>query len=461
MDVFPIEIILQILQNLRPIIVPTPAKIDDPSVVTNCNRNWWAGESASSDEEKSNPPLDNTPNLTIGAKVAQGRIIHKFRNRNPQPSPYLDILPLRLVNRLFCEICTPYVYQEMNLLEPVDNRTHRIARQYGIHVRALRVFFGTSMDSNSGNAHRLNDAQQVVDIYSSCPETRYIAFYHAHATLYYQFQSYMERLVASMSFLLHLEKLDTVGVHFLQEKIGWIMDQITNIAHQVLTIASSDRARHIKRLELSIPNLNGCHEVLRTKFTSLEHLSIHTSPMIFYLSDNFRPEVLDWSAYHRLTTMSLSRSRHGTTIYSQKVPEMVRQIPSLQELFISDRGAINEQEVVEIRSLGWSHLPDEWWNQRKPLRYLHIEAAMNATIYYLSVIPVEKVHLILHASRVNFKFLSADEEIFPHLRIFHLERSALGATVRLLGGKEWIGSLSRICSSRDVTLSVASAHVDT
>ncbi|CAG8687864.1 5868_t:CDS:2, partial [Acaulospora colombiana] len=71
MDVFPVEIIQQILQNLRPIIVPTPAKIDDPSVVTNCNRNWWAGQSASSDAQKSNHPLDNTPNLTIDARAVQ------------------------------------------------------------------------------------------------------------------------------------------------------------------------------------------------------------------------------------------------------------------------------------------------------------------------------------------------------------------------------------------------------
>ncbi|CAG8753365.1 10425_t:CDS:1, partial [Acaulospora colombiana] len=304
--------------------------------------------------------------------------------------------PLKLisfrVNRVFCEICTPYVYQEMNLLEPVDNRTHHIARLYGRHVRAIRVFLGTRKSKKTGadSSDCPSDVPRSVDIYSFCLETQYIAFYHAHATMYSQFQAYKERSIAHMSFLLHLEKLDTIGVHFLQEKIDWMMDQVEFIARQVLTIASSDRASRIKRLELSIPTLKACAEDLRTKFTSLEHLSIHTSPIPYYLSNVSRPEALDWSAYSKLTTMSLSRSRHDSTNYTRKVPEMVRQIPSLQELFISDVAAINEEETVAVRPVGWSHLPDEWWNQRKPLRYLDIEAALNGTIYYLSAIPVDK-----------------------------------------------------------------------
>jgi hypothetical protein len=96
MDVFPIEITHQILQNLRPTIVPTPAKIDDPSVVTRSNRYRWAGQTASSDAQKSNEPLDNTPKWTTDAQIPQSRAISEDSWQDGQRTRYRDILPLRL-----------------------------------------------------------------------------------------------------------------------------------------------------------------------------------------------------------------------------------------------------------------------------------------------------------------------------------------------------------------------------
>jgi hypothetical protein len=93
MDVFPIEITHLILQYLRPTIVPTPAKIDDPSVVACSNRYRWA---ANTDVPKLNRPLDNTPNWTLDAQVPQSRAISEDSWQDSQRTRYRDVLPLRL-----------------------------------------------------------------------------------------------------------------------------------------------------------------------------------------------------------------------------------------------------------------------------------------------------------------------------------------------------------------------------
>jgi hypothetical protein len=92
MDIFPIEIIQQILQHLRPIIVPTPARIDDPGMVVRNNRNWWARQTTT-DEQDSNEPLQHTPNLILIDRAPPDR---EDSREDGQWTRYLDILPLRL-----------------------------------------------------------------------------------------------------------------------------------------------------------------------------------------------------------------------------------------------------------------------------------------------------------------------------------------------------------------------------
>jgi hypothetical protein len=96
MDVFPIEIIQQILQNLRPIIVPTPAKIDDPNVVTRNCRNWWAGQTARSYVQESNEPLHYGRKFAVYTQVSQNQAVRKDSVQGIQRTRYVDVLPLRL-----------------------------------------------------------------------------------------------------------------------------------------------------------------------------------------------------------------------------------------------------------------------------------------------------------------------------------------------------------------------------
>jgi hypothetical protein len=266
---------------------------------------------------------------------------------------------------------------------------------------------------------------------------------------------YIQRQLPPVSSIMRPEKLDTLGIHFLQADYYWRLEQIDAISRHILTISQSERASCIKRLEISLPTLRVfIRDPLQTKFISLEQLSIHTSPMPFISYDNPGPEVLDWSAYHHLTTMKLSRFRRENMIYSFRIPDMVREHPSLRELFISDLGIDSEREV-ETRPKGWSFLPTEWWNQRKPLRLLHIEGTLNMTIHFLGPIPVEKVQLVPRGTRVNFKFLMLDEEIFPHLQSLSVEKSTLITATELLGGEDWTDYLSEVCGRRDISLNVS------
>jgi hypothetical protein len=351
----------------------------------------------------------------------------------------------------------------MSLVKPVDDRTHQIAILYGKHIRALRIFLSTGSSSSRGDSDDDDcfssdddDCFSSIDVFLLCPETRYIAFYHYHAHFGApeQVSGYIRALIPRTPHFMQLERLDTLGIHFLQEDYWWRMEQIDAISLQIQAILQSERASYIKRFALSIPTLRVLvRELLRTKLESLEHLSIHTSPMPHLFYDNPGPEVFDWSTYHKLTTLKLSRFRRENRIYSFKIPEIVQKCPSLQEIFISDIGLEGGWDV-ERRQEGWSYLPNEWWNQRKPLRLLHLEAALNITVYFLGLIPVEEVRLVLRGSRINFKFLMEDEEMFPYLRWLHVEKLASSPTARFSGREEREDYLSEVCSRRDINLNV-------
>jgi hypothetical protein len=345
----------------------------------------------------------------------------------------------------------------MNLVEDVDDRTHEIAVLHGKHVRALHIFLATriSTKEDSREDKRLNDInkKRVVDIISLCPETWYLALYHAPVETYSHSRNYAQRLIP-ISSIMQLEKLNTIGVHYLQKDHLWRIWQVDTICEHIQEIAESERVSRIKRLELSIPTLRVfLRDSLRTRFISLEHLSMHTSIMPFYRSEDVGPEELNWSAYRNLTTLQLSR-RLDNRPYSFRIPEMVRKHPSLQELFVSDLAEESER-MVEKRLEGWSYLPDQWWNERKPLRLLHVEAALNKTVQFLGLIPVESVRLVFHGTGVNLQFFMEDEEIFPHLKWLHVKKLALIGAIDPPGEEESTDHLSEVCNKRDIALTVA------
>jgi hypothetical protein len=344
----------------------------------------------------------------------------------------------------------------MSLVEPVDDRTHEIAVLHGKHVRALHIFLGTDTSNKDDwkydERRSAMNRNRVVDIISLCPETWYIAFYHVPIETFGQSEDYAQRLIPPSSFM-QLEKLDTIGIHYLQRDHRWRMGQVDSISKHIQAIGRSSQVSRIKRLELSIPTLRlFVRDSLRTSFTSLEILSMHTS-ILPYVGEDVGPEELNWSAYRNLTTLKLSR-RLDNRSYSFRIPEMIRKHPSLQEIFVSDLG-VEDQQRVEKRQEGWSYLPGKWWNARKPLRLLHIEAALNKTVQLLGLIPVEGLRLVLHGTGVNFQFFKEDEEIFPHLKWLHVKKLALVEATDSPREEESTDYLSEVCSKRDITLKVA------
>ncbi|PVG03772.1 hypothetical protein CPB86DRAFT_306183 [Serendipita vermifera] len=384
MGVFPFEIIKEILQNMKPPVI----SVEDDRLFHRFTafgiiNNWW-----------SQP------------KHYRASIQRRYEIRYHQR--YKDLLPLRLVDRCFNEICTPYVFQEMNLSSPFDDLPQEIARMYGRHVRILRI----SMESYASIS--ASDVQEVGRILSPlrwCPRIQALTLYYHEVIRSDSFFKILEPFLLSSQFT----NLTSIGIYSVLIKGRQPDSEATTIINQIHQLANSERAHLLKRLDISVPFLSADElEVIRTKFTHLEQLNIYGILWPYFrTSEPSGSSLLDWSRYAQLTTLRLIC--HDNWAWSMRLPDIVRTSSSITHLFISDIGKIS-WKPPPTRSLGWSDHGDGWWNRRKPLAELHIRASLSQTVYHLGTIPASEVWLTLPRFEIQDNPFVSDEEIFPQMR---------------------------------------------
>lgn len=257
MDVFPIEIIEEILRHLKPPILTTYANEADTKAFYDA-WNWWSPRPVFSkdEEEKVSAHLEREC-LYLGYENVMNRLAGDPRRR------YLEILPLRLVNKTFCDLCTPFVYQEMTLLDWADDTTFYVANQYGRHVHSLRIMVKDYTGANEDS----HPEDRLLQIISLCPEIQSIAFYYFQSSLPIWLNTAPDRMMTSV---LHLERLNTVSI-YLMEKLNGDVQRTRLITRQVEAIAQSNKVTNITHLNISIPLLfPTIYDSLLSKYTSLE-----------------------------------------------------------------------------------------------------------------------------------------------------------------------------------------------
>ncbi|CAG8655166.1 7984_t:CDS:2 [Acaulospora colombiana] len=391
MDVFPVEVLRGILEFLRPPIT-SPRIAEDAVWIKNTTHisNWWLPKSPSNREDgitdrgasdNRYPPKRSEVRGTINIINLKGTIEIKDTT-----SQYRKILPLRLVNRFFNEICTSFVYQELNLFHTTDMTSEEVVGLYGKYVTVLRG----SIDIKRP------------DLYDS-------------------------RIARGLR-----------SIGFYSTTVNW-PDGGTSPGNSdfnlLQEIATSEQAQLIQHLDLYFSFAKDkIFEFVRTRFTGLQTLAMRDmfgplAPPIWVAGPDTKEQY--WASYSNLSTLKLSGCNN---VPSTDVPEFVRHFHSLEHLVLSECHN-NRGPMAHKRTRGWSDMLEGWWNRHKPLKSMHIEHLYDLEVLAMGTIPVTKLTVVSLRYTDFAQVFNQDKEIFPHLQILHLEHS-FDSTISIYGELE-------------------------
>ncbi|CAG8551843.1 12611_t:CDS:2, partial [Acaulospora colombiana] len=251
MDVLPTELIQEILQYFKvDMVSPTIAEEAAWKELYGIP-NWWSrkGHSQSDAEDE--------------------------YSREDLTAHYKAVLPLRLVNRLFNDFLTSFIYQELNLFELNNEIDYEVVTRYGTHIRTLRA--GLVLKGGLSNEPRL------IQILSLCSNIHSVGLYHLLSADSSSSSSSSEASAMAVVFSSISRRIRSIGHRQAKSKgvpppsppttlveaikssiqsknlrsIGFYYPGIYNIlqsidgSHQALIydVATSDQAKVIKRLD--------------------------------------------------------------------------------------------------------------------------------------------------------------------------------------------------------------------
>ncbi|PVG03910.1 hypothetical protein CPB86DRAFT_779005 [Serendipita vermifera] len=397
MDAFPVEVMQEILQYFR-------LDFTSPTI----------GEDAVWNEPRSSK--EGFPNLWSRKRHTTNGEQVSGNTSEPNLSSYRDVLSLRLVNRLFNETCTPFIYQELNIFGREDEADYEIATRYGKHVKLLRV--GLIVNASDSNETGL------IRVLSLCSNLQSIGLYywrgHGHFSLDVHTPLVKEFLSA----------IRDRGLRFIGFHSGSSYNQMSGTIgysdqHLLHELAKSDEAKLVKKLDVHFGGITAnMYMLLRNQFTSLESLTIRGS-LGSMVGPLWKDETY-WGPYSNLTRLQLINCHN---VYPPHIAELVRHFPSLEYFLMSTCG--HGPPVATGREKGWSSQPDGWWNTRKPLKSMHIEHMLTWEMLVMGTIPALEITAVsLYAGDLARTFMH-DHEVFPHLKLL---RAAPIAT-RVFGGE--------------------------
>ncbi|PVG03905.1 hypothetical protein CPB86DRAFT_869279 [Serendipita vermifera] len=431
MDTLPVELIRDILQNLKPKFAP-PTLAGDAVWAGDHVPNWWSRgrlrpqskrlvDESSSDVEEDLPGAYHDPTFH-----------------------YRRLLPLRLVNRFFNEVFTPFVYQELNLFDPEGKINDEVVTRYGEHISLIRARLVVNSDGS--------DELRLARILSLCGNVQSLGLYYDRTVV--TTRSF-ERTALATEIMSSIEgkRLQSLGFYSELSRVHPKGDVINNDQDLFYEIARSDQAKLIERLDVyfsSIPSK--VYTLLRTRFTGLEALDVR---------ETFAREVGPiwvegskdpfWGNYGNLTSLKMIGWHN---VYPPLIAELIRHFRALEHFMISACGDPSPA-VSHGRSKGWSSQLDGWWNQRKPLKTMHMEHMVLWEILVMGTIPVLEITGVgLRPAHLAKAFME-DNEIFPHLRL--LRKESLDRWKQFGGSapsseQDSDPGLQKICDTRGIEL---------
>jgi hypothetical protein len=317
--------------------------------------------------------------------------------------------------------------------------------QYGEHINMIRASLILNGDGS--------DELRLARILSFCGNVQTLGLYYARNSMYSPSFT-PTALTTEILSSIQTKRLQYIGFYsemsyaHPQSKIN------SNDQNLFYEIAKSDQAKLIKKLDVyfdSIPS--EVYALLRTQFTGLDALAVRETfaraigPIwVEGCKDPF------WGAYSNLTSLKMIGWHN---VYPPLIAELICHFPAIEHLTISACGDPSPA-VSHGRSKFWSSQSNGWWNQRKPLKSMHMEHMVEWEMLVMGTIPVLEMTAVgLRAAHLAKAFIE-DNEIFPHLRLLRKESSErwehLLGEGALKAEQELDPELQRICDKRGIAL---------
>jgi hypothetical protein len=337
------------------------------------------------------------------------------------------------------------VYQELNLFYMQDERDDHIATCYGEYVTIIRA----RMVPNGPREYE----ERLVKMLSLCPNVQSLGlYYHSNFHSIGQSPSSEPPLLRRVLSSIEEGKLRSLGFYSPNTYSSWGEEEKSSDRSLLYDIATSDQAKVIKRLDLYFGSLSWkIFALIRTQFTDLEALTFREA-LDRRVGPVWLPSQKDepyWSSYSNLTSLQLIGC---SNVCPPIIPELIRQFPSLEYFLISACGD-SSPSAQHGREKGWSSQSDGWWNQRKPLKGIHIEHMLTWEMLLMGTIPALEVTAVsLHAAHLANTFIG-DKEVFPHLRVLRaepLESRAFDGYERLMVERKSETELKQVCAARKI-----------
>ncbi|PVF99545.1 hypothetical protein CPB86DRAFT_703242 [Serendipita vermifera] len=364
---------------------------------------------------------------------------------------YSALWTLRQVNRRLNDLCIPFLFHDLNLLDnTLIAEEAALALPYVNHVRSVRLLIDPVCfklpEPEAISAYQ----QSVSAIVQQCRNATSIALYYNNYTVE---TKHFENEVMD---LMKLGKVQSFGIYsntILRSIIGsweWNRREAVDLSRFLReTIMMPEAVASLKHLDIAVERISfPAYAKLRESVSGLTSLHIRRAFRISlgYLWESCTVPV--WSTSAHLTRLSLIDC---SNTYAADVPHLVGHFQGLQYLIVSTCGD-DDDIIPPHRPSGWSHFPDALCKQRPPLKEFHIEHMLNWEIMAMGTIPTKKVIGSNLAKGHLAEVLETDPEIFPGLQLLSIEGQPVRGSPQRMRDSPHEYDIEKICERRGLKL---------
>ncbi|KIM30037.1 hypothetical protein M408DRAFT_100313 [Serendipita vermifera MAFF 305830] len=338
------------------------------------------------------------------------------QERQVKPRVRSALWDLRLVCKEMDALCTPFLLQELNLLEQDPDMLWEMPTTFAQHIQSMRILLDPFSEEESELEPQYH--KRVAQLLGQCPNLSSIA-------LYYRDSATSIALMQDEIFsLLNEGKIHSFGIYsilVLHQDVGsWLWNHIYPTAPSEI-LEKLHREPHltqaIRNLDIVAETLTpNAYDAVRMCFPALQRLTLRRG-IRSYLGRIWDPDQCNkWHPKPNLTHFHIIDCLAG---YAPHIPEIVRHFRALKYLVISTCGDEDDIQPFQ-RPQGWSSQPDALCQTRSHLESVHIEHMEGWEIRALGIIPTKSVMLSNILSGHFVRALDTDPEIFPGLETIHV-----------------------------------------
>jgi hypothetical protein len=322
------------------------------------------------------------------------------------------------VSRQYNEICTPLLYQELNLdiiylhtYSELQKILQDVVNPHGRNVRSIRIHLGKSVRGEWYTCTRI-----LALLLSKCSNATTLAVYYKDGTEppFGELSNQIVRMIESNQIVRFGLFSASIMKTLKGSSMMWSLRDIDAPMQMLEQILRSPRAcQALQRLDLVMEDLS--HDLFMlicSNLTSLRSLTIRRAlrsrlPGIF---DKIGQQL--WSQNDHLTSLNLMGCNSA---HAAQMSLLVKHFRNLQELVWATCGHYNDP-IPSYPQAGWSKDPTSLHHLRRPLKLLVLEHALEWEICVMSMIPAETL-IVTHPDELRLtRSLERRVEMFPGMK---------------------------------------------